>query len=142
MVSCDALVRSGVPFLPGLTMVPQNEDPDIAVWMVGGLSRWELERNVDPFDLNARRLHHLCEQLKVNLKQPLYENNQNPYAHTHGVEENLSPGGTYPLTYLQPGSVNAGARNQEGRETHGSATGRTSACRLSIAAADRSPIAA
>ena len=29
MVSCDALVRSGVPVLPGLTTVPQNEEPDI-----------------------------------------------------------------------------------------------------------------
>ena len=29
MVSCDAFVRSGVPFLPGLTMVPQNEEPDM-----------------------------------------------------------------------------------------------------------------
>ena len=36
MVSCDALVRSGVPFLPGLTMVPQNEEPDIAAVRVDG----------------------------------------------------------------------------------------------------------
>ncbi len=46
MVSCDALVRSGVPFLPGLTTVPQNEEPDMvaAVLWTGesGKQAWVL----------------------------------------------------------------------------------------------------
>merc|ERR1740139_475767 len=29
MVNCDALVRSGVPLLPGLTTVPQKDEPDM-----------------------------------------------------------------------------------------------------------------
>jgi hypothetical protein len=42
MVSCDALVRSGVPLLPGLTTVPQNEEPDIfaSAMDADGTVRW------------------------------------------------------------------------------------------------------
>ena len=39
MVSCDALVRSGVPFLPGLTTVPQNEEPDMVAAVDGSLAK-------------------------------------------------------------------------------------------------------
>ena len=39
MVSCDALVRSGVGCLPGLTTVPQKLEPDMSQSDQRGLRR-------------------------------------------------------------------------------------------------------
>jgi len=87
MVSCDALVRSGVPVLPGLTTVPQNEEPDIFACAIDpdgtadglpGRKRGNAEADFDTITF--------------------HENNQNPIPHTRTHITH----GYYPAEETQP----------------------------------------
>jgi len=82
MVSCDAFVRSGVPFLPGLTMVPQNEEPD----MPGGGSA------VDGLSWGGSYLVDVAINLKPTSQfLPKQNHMRITRTHTHTHSRGISP---------------------------------------------------
>ena len=86
MVSCDALVRSGVPVLPGLTTVPQNEEPDIFVCAI------DPDGTADGLPGRKRGNH------PIFYHTVFHENNQNPIPHTRTHITH----GYYPAEETQP----------------------------------------
>lgn len=94
MVSCDALVRSGVPVLPGLTTVPQNEEPDIFACAIdpdGTADGLPGRKRGNALTGNLRGFADL-------IPYSFHENNQNPINHTRTHITH----GYYPAEETQP----------------------------------------